>query len=364
MDLTAGLGFKAGHLHEALTTVAPGLWFEVHAENYMVDGGPRLAALTALRERFDVSLHGVGLSLASPEPPAADHLRRLRALADRIQPFAVSDHLAWQRWEGAHHADFLPFPRTRAALAHAVDNVDLVQGVLGRPILVENPSLYVDLPGHEMDEAEFLGELARRTGCGLLLDVNNVFVSATNLGFSPERALDLFPADAVGEIHLAGLTASREAQREAGNMKTLFYRALDRLVGAIPAEKPADGKPAALGIDPMLKPGDGVRISGTDGVVELVTAATYRVQLVTHETSTIDRSVHAQLSRIERLDYVPVIPTAEGENVAKGKLWRHKRQGHTVMIKAVDGPTVTFFDGDTLSVFELNRQYEPVPTAS
>lgn len=167
-----------------------------------------------------------------------------------------------------------------------------------------------------------------------------------------------------GEIHLAGLTASREAQREAGNMKTLFYRALDRLVGAIPAEKPADGKPAALGIDPMLKPGDGVRISGTDGIVELVTAATYRVQLVTHETSTIDRSVHAQLSRIERLDYVPVIPTAEGENVAKGKLWRHKRQGHTVMIKAVDGPTVTFFDGDTLSVFELNRQYEPVPTAS
>ncbi|NTX99233.1 hypothetical protein [Deinococcus sp. JMULE3] len=167
-----------------------------------------------------------------------------------------------------------------------------------------------------------------------------------------------------GEIHLAGRTASREAQREAGNMKTLFYRALDRLVGAIPAEKPADGKPAALGIDPMLKPGDGVRISGTDGIVELVTAATYRVQLVTHETSTIDRSVHAQLSRIERLDYVPVIPAAEGENVAKGKLWRHKRQGHTVMIKAVDGPTVTFFDGDTLSVFELNRQYEPVPTAS
>lgn len=204
MDLTAGLGFKAGHLHEALTTVAPGLWFEVHAENYMVDGGPRLAALSALRERFDVSLHGVGLSLASPEPPPADHLRRLRALADRIGPFAISDHLAWQRWEGAHHADFLPFPRTRAALAHAVDNVDRVQGALGRPILVENPSLYVDLPGHEMDEAAFLGELARRTGCGLLLDVNNVFVSATNLGFSPERALDLFPAELVGEIHLAG----------------------------------------------------------------------------------------------------------------------------------------------------------------
>ena len=204
MTLTTGLGFKTVHLEEALTANAPGLWFEVHAENYMVEGGPRLAALTALRDRFPISLHGVGLSIASVEPPSAVHLTALRRLADRIQPFAISDHLAWQKWEGAHHSDFLPFPRTREALEIAIRNVSIVQEALGRPMLVENPSLYVDLPGHEMSEAEFLTRLAYRTGCGLLVDVNNVFVSATNLGFSPDAALDLFPAALIGEIHLAG----------------------------------------------------------------------------------------------------------------------------------------------------------------
>lgn len=204
MNLTAGLGFKPEHLDEALTARSPGLWFEVHAENYMVDGGPRLAALMALRDRHPVSLHGVGLSLASIEPPAPEHLRRLRTLADRVQPAVVSDHLAWQRWNGAHHADFLPFPRTREALAITADNVARVQNALGRQILVENPSLYVDLPGHELSEAEFLTELARRTGCGLLVDVNNIFVSAANLGFSPHSRLDDIPGHLIGEIHLAG----------------------------------------------------------------------------------------------------------------------------------------------------------------
>lgn len=204
MTMTAGLGFKLEHLDEALTARNPGLWFEVHAENYMVDGGPRLWALVALAERFAISLHGVGLSLVSVEPPAADHLRRLRVLSDLIGPAAISDHLAWQKWEGAHHADFLPFPRTREALDIAVGNVARVQDALGRPILVENPSLYVDLPGHEIDEASFLAELARRTGCGLLVDVNNIFVSAANLRFSPEARIDAIPGSIVGEIHLAG----------------------------------------------------------------------------------------------------------------------------------------------------------------
>jgi uncharacterized protein len=212
MTLTAGLGFKTEHLEEALTSRAEGLWFEVHAENYMVDGGPRLAALAALRERRPISLHGVGLSLASVEPPPADHLRRLKALADRIEPFAVSDHLAWQKWEGAHHSDFLPFPRTAAALAHAIDNVDRVQAAIGRPILVENPSLYVDLPGHELGEAEFLSELCARTGCGLIMDVNNLFVSAHNLGFRPEAALAGYPADRIAEIHLAGHSPDADPQ--------------------------------------------------------------------------------------------------------------------------------------------------------
>lgn len=206
MLMTAGLGFKPQHLDEALTTQAPGLWFEVHAENYMVDGGPRLAALTALAERFPVSLHGVGLSLASVEPPAAEHLARLRRLADRVCPAAISDHLAWQKWQGAYHADFLPFPRTEEALDITARNVARVQDALGRPIMVENPSLYVDLPGHQRGEADFLAELARRTGCGLLVDVNNIYVSAANLGFSAEARIDAIPADLVGEIHLAGHT--------------------------------------------------------------------------------------------------------------------------------------------------------------
>ena len=204
MNPTGGLGFKTDHLDEALTSREPGLWFEVHAENYMVDGGPRLAALTALRDCHPVSLHGVGLSLASATPPDADHLARLAMLVARIEPFAVSDHLAWQRWNGVHHSDFLPFPRTRAALVCTIENVDRVQAALGRPIMVENPSLYADLPGHDFSEAEFLAELARATGCGILLDVNNVFVSAANLGFNAAAALDAFEAVHVGEIHLAG----------------------------------------------------------------------------------------------------------------------------------------------------------------
>lgn len=204
MHPTAGLGFKTAHLDDALAARRDGLWFEVHAENYMVDGGPRLAALDLLVERFPISLHGVGLSLASVTPPDPAHLARLRRLADRIDPFRISDHLAWQKWEGAHHSDFLPFPRTLEALSHAIANVDSVQDALGRRILVENPSLYVDLPGHELSEADFLTGLARATGCGLLLDVNNVYVSAHNLGFNPEAMIDRYPGHLVDEIHLAG----------------------------------------------------------------------------------------------------------------------------------------------------------------
>jgi len=213
MSLTAGLGFKAQHLDEAMTSADPGLWFEVHADNYMVDGGPRLAALTALRERHPISLHAVGLSLASVDAPDTEYLAGLASLERRIEPAAVSDHLAWQTLAGRRHADFLPFPRTVAALARVIDNVARVQDVLRRPILVENPSLYVDLPGHEMSEAQFLGELSGRTGCGLLLDISNLYVSAANLGFNAASALAAFPAHAVAEIHLAG--HARDADPES-----------------------------------------------------------------------------------------------------------------------------------------------------
>jgi hypothetical protein len=204
VSITAGLGFKLQHFDEALTARADGLWFEVHTENYMVDGGPRLRALMALRDRHAVSLHGVGLSIVSADPPNPAYLRRLKALAERVSPTLISDHLAWQKWNGRHHADFFPFPRTREALGYAADNLSRVQDLLGRTILVENPSRYVDVPGHDMSETDFLTELAGRSGCGLLVDVNNVFVSASNLGFSAETYIDALPEAPIQEIHVAG----------------------------------------------------------------------------------------------------------------------------------------------------------------
>lgn len=202
--ITAGLGFKLDHLDDALGARVQGLWFEVHAENYLVDEGPRLAALTALRACHPVSLHGLGLSIVAAAPPADDYLKKLRRLVERISPVRISDHLTWQRWVGAHHSDFLPFPRTRETLDHAAGNLMRVQDALGRQILIENPSLYVDLPRHEMHEVDFLAELAVRSGCGLLVDVNNIFVGASNLGFEAEAYIDAVPPELVGEIHLAG----------------------------------------------------------------------------------------------------------------------------------------------------------------
>lgn len=204
--LTAGLGLKPQYYDAALACPAAGLWFEVHPENYMVAGGPRLAWLEAIRAHHPVSLHGVALSLAADAEPDPAHLERLRVLERRIEPALVSEHLAWSTWRGAYHPDLLPFPRTNAALARIADNVSRTQDVLRRRIAVENPSHYLRIEGHERDEIDFLTELAHRTGCGLLLDVNNVYVSARNLGFSAESYLDAFPAAPVMEIHLAGHT--------------------------------------------------------------------------------------------------------------------------------------------------------------
>jgi hypothetical protein len=202
--LTAGLGLKPQHFDEARDCRAEGLWFEVHPENYFVDGGPRLAWLGEIRGRHPVSLHGVGLSLAADAAPDARHLQRLRALAERIEPALVSEHLAWSAWRGAYHPDLLPFPRTKEALARICANVSAAQDALARRIAIENPSHYLEIEGHEWDEVEFLAELSRRTGCGLLLDVNNVFVSAANRGFDAASYIDAFPGAEVMEIHLAG----------------------------------------------------------------------------------------------------------------------------------------------------------------
>ena len=204
MNPTAGLSFKPVHYEQAMACPAEGLWFEVHAENYMVEGGPRLAMLEALRDRFPLSIHGVGLSLAGAGEPDRDHLARLKRLVDRFEPFLVSEHLAWSRHGEMSFPDLLPFPRTDEALEAVARNIDIAQDALGRQILIENPSLYVQLKGHEWPESLFLAELVKRTGCGLLIDVNNVFVSASNLGFNPVSYLDALPRGVIGEIHLAG----------------------------------------------------------------------------------------------------------------------------------------------------------------
>lgn len=204
MTPTAGLGLKSQHYADALACEAEGLWFEVHPENYMSAGGPRLAALEAIRERRPLSLHGVGLSLAADADPDREHLAALKRLVDRFEPFVVSEHLAWSTHRGLHQPDLLPFPRTHAALARIADNIGRMQDALGRQVLVENPSLYLPLTGHDLDEVEFLKALVSRAGCGLLVDVNNVFVSASNLGYSAQAYLDALPAEAIGEIHLAG----------------------------------------------------------------------------------------------------------------------------------------------------------------
>lgn len=202
--LTAGIGLKPEHYEEAAQDRRSGLWFEVHPENYMVDGGPRLTWLQRIRANHPLSLHGVGMSLASDALPDRAHLQALRRLIDRFEPFAVSEHLAWSRFRGAYVPDLLPFPRTEAALETIARNIDHAQSVLGVRLLIENPSHYMPLSGHDMEETDLLSQLVAKTGCGLLLDINNVYISAHNFGFEAKSYLAKLPADAIGEIHLAG----------------------------------------------------------------------------------------------------------------------------------------------------------------
>jgi uncharacterized protein len=204
MTPTAGLGFKPQHFGEAMASPAVGLWFEVHAENYMVDGGPRLAMLEELRRDRPLSLHGVGLSLGSAAEPDRDHLAALKRLVDRFEPALVSEHLAWSRFDGRSFPDLLPLPRTNEVLARLSANIGQVQDALGREILIENPTHYLPLNQHRWSETSFLRELARRSGCRLLIDVNNVAVGANNIGFDAASWLLDIPAKLVGEIHLAG----------------------------------------------------------------------------------------------------------------------------------------------------------------
>ncbi|MEM6440099.1 MAG: DUF692 domain-containing protein [Pseudomonadota bacterium] len=207
----SGLPFKPEHFDEIVAAEGGAGWFEVHAENYMGDGGAPHRMLEAIRTLRPLSLHGVGLSIGGEGRLSRDHLRRLKTLIERCRPASFSEHLAWSSHDGVYFNDLLPLPYNAATLARVADHIDETQEALGVRMLLENPSSYTELSGSTLDEIGFLEEIARRTGCGLLLDVNNVYVSAINQGFEPEAYLDGFPIGLIGEVHLAGHAAEIEA---------------------------------------------------------------------------------------------------------------------------------------------------------
>ncbi|WP_027532814.1 DUF692 domain-containing protein [Bradyrhizobium sp. WSM3983] len=200
----AGTSFKHEHLAAILADGPQAGFFEVHAENYMGAGGPPHRALEAIRRDHPLSLHGVCMSIGGPQPLDKAHLARFRGLAARYQPAMVSEHLAWSTHETSFFNDLLPLPYTEATLRHVCDHIDEMQEAIRRPILLENPSTYLAFAETTMSETDFIRSVAGRTGCGLLLDINNVFVSATNHGFSALDYLADFPLSCIGEIHLAG----------------------------------------------------------------------------------------------------------------------------------------------------------------
>ncbi|MDO6586762.1 DUF692 domain-containing protein [Salipiger sp. 1_MG-2023] len=200
---SAGIGFKPQHA-AALDNPGAVNWLEIHAENYMVEGGPRLALLAEMAQRFAISAHGVGLSIGGEDPLDGAHLARLRHLLDWLKPAQFSEHLAWSSHGGAYFNDLLPLPYTAATLDRICAHVDTVQQAIGQRMLLENPTSYLRFDDSTLSETAFLAAIVQRTGCGLLLDIENVFLSAQNLGFEARGYLSAFPLDAVGEIHLAG----------------------------------------------------------------------------------------------------------------------------------------------------------------
>ena len=221
----AGAGFKAEHADDILSTKAEIGFFEVHAENYMGAGGVPHRQLSEIRDKYPLSLHGVGLSIGGEDALNMAHLQRLSDLNKRYQPGLFSEHLAWSSHDGAYLNDLLPVPYDEATLNRVCDHVDQVQEVVGRQMLLENPSTYVAFEQSTMSEIDFIKAIAKRTGCALLLDVNNIYVSATNHEYSPEDYLDAFPVEYVKEVHLAGHAPDED---EAG--RPLLIDAHDRKV--------------------------------------------------------------------------------------------------------------------------------------
>ena len=207
----AGLGLKHEHFVEVLETAPDIGFFEVHAENYMVAGGPFHHYLGLIREQYPLSLHGVGLSIGGEGPLNREHLARLATLIERYQPHSFSEHLAWSSHGPVFLNDLLPLAYDSATLQRVCEHVDQVQSTLKRPMLLENPSTYLQFQRSTLDETDFISEIIRRTGCGLLLDVNNVYVSCINHQLNPLAYIDALPLHAVGEIHLAGFAEDADS---------------------------------------------------------------------------------------------------------------------------------------------------------
>ncbi|MBY0339704.1 MAG: DUF692 domain-containing protein [Rhodocyclaceae bacterium] len=239
----AGIGLRSPHLSEVRRNRPPVPWFEVHSENYFVSGGPSLQALLDVRSDYPISLHGVGMSIGSSDPLNQEHLRKLEFLVDTIEPAAVSEHLCWSAIDGRWLNDLLPLSYTNEALNQVCSHVSQVQDTLRRPILVENVSSYLRFHSDEMYEWEFLAQVARRTGCQILLDINNIYVSARNHRFNENDFLAGIPVGTIGEIHLAGYEVVEEDGDELlidthsrpvyPEVWTLYQKALERF-GAVP----------------------------------------------------------------------------------------------------------------------------------
>ena len=199
-----GVGYKPQHYSDLIENPGTIGWLEIHAENYMGDGGRPIAQLRQLSERFPISVHGVGLSIGGEGRLDPEHLARLKHLVGWLNPTVFSEHLAWSTHDGAFLNDLLPLPYTESTITRVSDHIDELQNTIGRQMMLENPSSYLAFDESTWSEPDFLREVAKRTGCGLLLDVNNVFVSATNLNYDPQKYIEDYPLDYVGEIHLGG----------------------------------------------------------------------------------------------------------------------------------------------------------------
>ncbi len=254
----AGIGLKFRHIDQFLQE-SPDIGFvEVHAENYMVDGGIRLAQLEAVRDKYPLSIHGVAASLGSESALDPEHLRRLKRLVDRYQPQSFSEHLAWSTHAGVYYNDLLPLTYTQKRLQRVVEHIDQLQSHLGIRILLENPSTYVSFQASELAETDFIAEVVKRSGCGLLLDVNNIYVSCANQGWNSHEYMCALPLDTVGEVHLAGYTEELDAEgervlidshsAEVADDVWQLYRKLLGIVGAQPTLLERDGALPDLGV--------------------------------------------------------------------------------------------------------------------